>query len=149
MGSTTSTGPDLLLLDTHAWIWSIEGDKRHVGRRARALIAGAEARERVRVSAVSVFEVAALYTSGRLRLSQPVEGWLRAALSVAGLRLAEVTPGIAIDAGAIPRMALADPMDRLLVATARQLGATLLTTDRQILEYAGRTGSLTVANASS
>jgi len=129
----------VVLLDTHAWIWSIDGDGRRVGRRAQALLARAERQERIRVSPVSIFEIVALHTSGRLRLSRPAEGWIRDSLSAAGVRLAEVTPSIAIDAGAIPRTALADPLDRLLVATARQLDATFLTADQQILQYAGDT----------
>jgi PIN domain nuclease of toxin-antitoxin system len=126
----------VLLLDTHAWIWSIEGDTRRVGRKAQALLSLAEGQERIRVSPVSIFEIVALHTSGRLRLSGPAEGWIRESLSAGGVRLAEMTPSIAIDAGAIPRSALADPLDRLLVATARQLDATFLTADQQILQYA-------------
>jgi len=126
----------LVLLDTHAWIWSVEGDTRRVGRKAQALLERAEVQERIRVSPVSIFEIMALHTSGRLRLSRPAEGWVRDSVSAAGVRLAEVTPAIAIDAGAIPRTALADPLDRLLVATARQLDATFLTADQQILQYA-------------
>jgi PIN domain nuclease of toxin-antitoxin system len=126
----------VVLLDTHAWIWSIEGDTRRVGRKAQALLVRAAMQARIRVSPVSIFEIVALHTSGRLRLSRPAEGWIRDSVSAAGVRLAEVTPAIAIDAGAIPRTALADPLDRLLVATARQLDATFLTADQQILEYA-------------
>ena len=126
----------MVLLDTHAWIWSVEGDTRRVGRKAQALLVRAEVQERIRVSPVSIFEIMALHTSGRLRLSRPAEGWVRDSVSAAGVRLAEVTPSIAIDAGAIPRAALADPLDRLLVATARQLDATFLTADQQILQYA-------------
>ena len=134
----------MVLLDTHAWIWSIEGDTRRVGRKAQALLVRAEERERIRVSPVSIFEIVALHTSGRLRLSRPAEGWIQDSLSAAGVRLAEVTPAIAIDAGAIPRTALADPLDRLLVATARQLDATFLTADQQILQYARDTLNLRV-----
>ena len=126
----------MVLLDTHAWIWSVEGDTRRVGRKAQTLLVRAEVQERIRVSPVSIFEIVALHTSGRLRLSGPAEGWIRDSMSAAGVRLAEVTPAIAIDAGAIPRTALADPLDRLLVATARQLDATFLTADPQILQYA-------------
>ena len=132
----------MVLLDTHAWIWSIEGDVRRVGRKAQALLARAEGQERIRVSPVSIFEIVALHAAGRLRLSRPAEGWIRESLAAAGVRLAEVTPSIAIDAGAIPRTALADPLDRLLVATARQLDATFLTADQQILQYARTTSNV-------
>jgi PIN domain nuclease of toxin-antitoxin system len=58
-----------------------------------------------------------------------------------------MTVPIALDAGTIPRTALSDPMDRLLVATARQLGATLLTGDAAILSYARETGNARVQDA--
>ena len=54
---------------------------------------------------------------------------------------------MALDAGDIPRDALADPLDRLLLATARQLDATLLTGDEQIVDYARRTSNVRVFDA--
>jgi PIN domain nuclease of toxin-antitoxin system len=137
----------VLLLDTHAWIWSVQGDTRRIGRRARQALGRAESAERIRVSPVSLFEVAALCTAGRLRLASPADRWVREALEAAGVRIAEITAAVAADAGAIPRAALEDPMDRLLVATARQLGATLLTADARVLDYAAATGNVRVQNA--
>jgi PIN domain nuclease of toxin-antitoxin system len=137
----------MLLLDTHAWVWIVEGEGQRIGRRARQALGRAEASGHVRVSPVSFFEIAALCTSGRLRLSIPPQAWLSAAIAMSVLRVAELTPGVAVDAGAIPREALADPMDRLLVATARQLGATLLTADARILTYARETTNVLVQDA--
>jgi PIN domain nuclease of toxin-antitoxin system len=137
----------VLLLDTHVWIWSVQGDTRRVGRRARQLLARAEARAEIRVSVMTVFEVAALHALGRLRLARPLDQWIREALRGAGVYLAEISPDIAIDAGAIPRESLADPLDRLLVASARQLDATLLTGDARILDYASEGRNVRVADA--
>jgi PIN domain nuclease of toxin-antitoxin system len=134
----------VILLDTHAWIWTVEGDSRRIGRRARQMIGRAEARESVRVSAATLFEIVALHAAGRLRLAQPPEQWIEASLDLPGVRLAELTRGVAVDAGFIPRAALPDPLDRLIVATARQLAATLLTADAAILEYAKQTGNVRV-----
>ena len=138
----------MLLLDTHVWIWSTEGDVRRIGRRTRQLLARAEATSTIRISPASVFEVTALHTAGRLHLARPVEQWIREGLETAGVRVAELTPSVAIDAGGVPRTALADPIDRLLVATARQIGATLLTADSLILEHASATRSVRVHDAS-
>ncbi len=138
----------MLLLDTHVWIWSVEEDARRVGRRARRLLSRAESHDNIRISPATVFEVTALHTSGRLRLALPLEQWIRQGLEVPGVRIAELSPAIAIDAGSIPRSALADPLDRLLVATARQLDATLLTSDTRILDYASDTGNVRVHAAS-
>lgn len=108
------------------------------------MIAQAEARDAVRVSPASLFEIVALHTAGRLRLAQPPEQWIEASLDRPGVRLAELTRGVAVDAGFIPRAALADPLDRLIVATARELDATLLTGDAGILAYAAHTGNVRV-----
>ena len=138
----------MVLLDTHVWLWSVEGDARRIGRRTRQLLSRAESREAIRVSPATVFEVAALHTLGRLRLARPPEQWIRESLGAAGIRMAELSPAMALDAGAIPREALADPLDRLLVATARALQATFLTSDIRILEYAASTRGVRVQNAS-
>jgi PIN domain nuclease of toxin-antitoxin system len=137
----------VLLLDTHVWLWSADGDTRRVGRRARQALLKAESRDDIRVSPVSMFEVTALHTLGRLRLARPLDHWLREALDAAGVRLAELTPAVAIDAGVIPRSALADPLDRLLVATARQLDAVFLTADARILAYAASTRNVRAQDA--
>ena len=137
----------MLLLDTHVWLWSADGDRRRVGRRARQILDRAEARHDIRISAVAIFEVTALHTLGRLRLARSLEQWVHDSLDAAGVRIAELTPAIALDAGSIPRTALADPLDRLLVATARQLDAVFLTADARILEYAARTRNVRVQNA--
>lgn len=137
----------MLLLDTHVWLWSVDGDTRRIGRRTRQSLSRGESREAIRISPVSLFELTALHTLGRLRLARPVEQWMQEALEAAGVRIAELSPAIAIDAGQIPRAALADPVDRLLVATARRLDATFLTSDARILEYATSTGNVRVQDA--
>jgi PIN domain nuclease of toxin-antitoxin system len=134
----------VVLLDTHAWIWTVEGDARRVGRRSRQLIAQAARREAVRVSPATLFEIVALHTAGRLRLTQPPEQWIGATMEQSGVRLAELTRAVAVDAGFIPRAALPDPLDRLLVATARQLDATFLTGDSAVLAYAAQTHNVRV-----
>lgn len=137
----------MLLLDTHVWLWSMDGDVRGIGRRTRQSLQRAEAREGIRISPVSLFELTALHTLGRIRLSRPVEEWIDVALQASGVRVAEVSPAIAVDAGSIPRHALSDPLDRLLVATARRLDATFLTCDARILDYAAETGNVHVQDA--
>lgn len=138
----------MILLDTHVWLWSAAGDARRIGRRARRLLSRAESDGTIRISPVTVFEVAALHTLGRIRLARPLEQWIRESVDVAGIRIAELSPAIALDAGAVSRTALADPIDRLLVATARRLSATLLTSDSRVLDYAVKTGAVRVQDAS-
>ena len=135
----------MFLLDTQVWIWTVEGDERRIGTSTRRLLARAEAGDQLRVSSVSSFEVAALHAAGRIHFNRSLEQWMRDGIVRA--RVVELNGDMAVDAGNIPRSALADPMDRLLVATARQLDATFLTADRAILAYA-RGGHVRVHDAS-
>ena len=97
---------------------------------------------------MTLFEVVALHASGRLQLVARPEEWIAAALDAGGVRIAELSPQVAIDAGSIARTALADPIDRLLVATAARTQATLLTADARILDYAKATRRVAAHNAS-
>jgi PIN domain nuclease of toxin-antitoxin system len=56
------------------------------------------------------------------------------------LRVAEVTPEIAVAAILLEAPALTDPVDRILVASTQVLGATLVTKDRKILDWAATGG---------
>ena len=137
----------MFLLDTHVWIWTLERETGRIGQRTRRVIDRWAAQDALRVSLVSVFEVSALYAAGRLRLARPLEQWVQAALDPVGIRLAPVSLDVAVDAGAIGRDVLPDPLDRLIAAAARQMGATLVTRDSRILEYAAGTGTVRVHDA--
>jgi PIN domain nuclease of toxin-antitoxin system len=125
-----------LLLDTHAWVWVMEGAHGEIGRRARDVVEEAAARGAVLVSAISVWEVAMLEAKGRVRFAMEVGEWVRRALTAPGVRLADLTPEIAVDSTRLPAPVHGDPADRILVATARRTGAALLTRDERILEMA-------------
>jgi PIN domain nuclease of toxin-antitoxin system len=135
------------LLDTHVWVWSLEGESRKLGRRTAALIDRAGPLGTLRVSPLSAFEIASLHAAGRLVLAPSVEKWFAAALEPVGIRLAPLTMAAAIDAGLKGLMLVADPIDRLLIATAQLLSATLVTRDRRILDYAERTSAVRVHDA--
>lgn len=125
-----------LVLDTHVWIWSIEGDRTQLSPAAVRQIERASERGQVLISAISVWEVAMLASKGRISLSRPVDEWVRAALRAPGSGLLPLTPEIAIDSTRLPGAPPGDPADRILIASARVTGASLATRDRDILEYA-------------
>ncbi len=126
-----------LVLDTHVWLWVVEGNPRELSSRAVEEIDGASRSGDILVSAISVWEVAMLETKGRISLSRPVEDWVHSALRAPGIRLLPLTPEIAIESTRLPGSAHGDPADRILIASARVLGGRLATRDQTILEYAG------------
>ena len=137
----------MFLLDTHVWLWGLEHEKGRLGRRTLTLLERWAGQDALRISPLSVFEVVTLCTAGRLRLSRPVEQWVNAALAADGTRVAPLSVEAVVDAGVISAAHLADSIDRLLVATARQMGATLVTRDRRILQYADETSAVRVHDA--
>ncbi len=52
------------------------------------------------------------------------------------IELIPLTPEIAVENSQLPDEFHGDPADRLLIATARICGMTLLTRDEKILDYA-------------
>ena len=90
----------MFLLDTHVWVWHAEGDTSKVGPRSVRLLERSAAGDLLRVSPLSLFEVSWLYTTGRLHLSRGVERWITDALELPGVRLAPLSRGAAVDAGA-------------------------------------------------
>ena len=134
------------LLDTHIWIWWMIGADPLRSFPARERIARAIDEESARVSVISVWEVGMLEAHKRISLTVDVETWTRQALSSPGLSLAPLTPDIALASSHLPGEIHGDPADRMLIATARSFGATLVTRDRRILEYsqAGHVTTLAV-----
>ena len=135
----------LTVLDTHVWIWMVEGNRAELAAPAIEAIERAAKAGAVRVSAISVWEVAMLETKGRISLSRPVDDWVDAALHVPGLRLLPLSPEIAIESTRLPGEPSGDPADRILIASARHLGGQLATRDREILDYS-EGGQLKVLN---
>jgi PIN domain nuclease of toxin-antitoxin system len=125
----------LLLLDTHALVWSVE-ERPRLGSVAKRAINIAARLNRIAVSAISPWEIALLVSKGRLNLSTEVMVWVREVLAKPGVSLIPLDPEIAIASTRLPFDIHADPADRILVATARHLGATLVTADHALLDLA-------------
>lgn len=125
-----------LLLDTHCWLWMEGGFLEHLSPRRRGDLREAAGNHNLFLSVISVWEVALLESKGRIVLRTPCEQWVKEALTSPGLALVSLTPEIAVHSTRLPGTFHGDPADRLIVATARLMGARLLTKDRRILEYA-------------
>jgi PIN domain nuclease of toxin-antitoxin system len=127
-----------LLLDTHCWVWAQLGLIQRLSRTAVSAIRDAESEGNLRVSVISVWELAMLEKRGRVALPMNVRTWVEEALSKPGVSVVPLTPEIAIESVHLPGELHGDPADRMLIATARVLGATLLTKDPQLIRYSRR-----------
>ena len=122
------------LLDTHTWIWanSKPGD---LSEKVRNLIEDTRQYDELILSAISPWEFCKLLQKGRVTVHQPPEEWLDTALSMKKLRLVPLTPRIAYQSTVLPQPFHNDPADQIIVATAREENATIITKDSQILAY--------------
>ena len=125
----------LILLDTHAWIWLINGDEQLRLSEALLLIERAAQLSNVKVSAISVWEVSMLEAKGRISFSMECLDWVKQALAAPGISLVPLTPEIAVLSSRLPGEFHGDPADRIIVATALELSASLVTKDKKILRY--------------
>ena len=121
------------LLDTHVLIWWLQGDGP-LSSAQRHVLDAADADSPLRVSDISLWEVATLHSLRRISLSLPVREWLQKAVAPPLVRRQGISPAIAAEVAALPDSFHGDPADRILVATARIVGATLLTHDRHIVD---------------
>ena len=122
-----------LLLDTHVLLWWLNDSGRLSAGQQEALGRAGE-KSPLLVSDISLWEVAMLHNLGRIRLAIPLREWLSKAVAPPRVRTQGISPAIATEVAALPESFHRDPADRIIVATARVLGATLLTRDRRIVE---------------
>jgi PIN domain nuclease of toxin-antitoxin system len=130
-------GAEALLLDTHVWIWLIQGERR-MPRDALELMLASGGAQSMFLSVMSIWELSLLDAKGRISLSLPCLTWVRTALERSGAVTVPLTTEIAVESNHLPGTFHNDPIDRILVATARIEGLMLLTRDRAILDYAGQ-----------
>lgn len=121
------------VLDTHVLLWWFEDKKRLSKRHARTINAASDAHPLV-VSDISLWEIATLYEHGRVKLSVPLRDWLERATAAPLVLRQAISPAIAAQVAALPKHVHRDPADRIIIATALVLGATVLTRDERIID---------------
>ena len=123
----------MILLDTHAWIWSHSATKL-LSDDVKNLIKKSRTDQRA-IASISIWEFAMMVAKGRIKVKIEPKRWLNNAIGNSGLLVIELTPEIAVESCNLPGGFHKDPADQIIVATARTHNLTLLTKDRKILEY--------------
>jgi PIN domain nuclease of toxin-antitoxin system len=124
-----------ILLDTHIFIWLMEGVDR-LSKKTQNYIIEAAQQDQVYVAAISLWEIAMLEKKGRVSFHQPCLQWIEQSLKAPGINILPLSPEIAVDSAQLAGDFHGDPADRLIVASARYLNATLITADQKIIAYA-------------
>ncbi len=119
----------MILLDTHVVAWAADDPKR-LTRDAASAIRRARRGEGLAVSGITLWELAQLVARGRVQVFGSVETSVRALIE--DMTVLPITPEIAALAAEFPDDYPRDPADRLIGATARAEGITLVTRDERI-----------------
>jgi PIN domain nuclease of toxin-antitoxin system len=124
-----------LLLDTCAVIWIAENEKLAPGA-VEALNNANDAGVAILISPITAWEIGMLASRDRLKLLITPQRWFARLFEAGGVTLSEMSPDVLIAASFLPGTPPRDPADRIIIATARDHGCTLITRDRQLLDYA-------------
>lgn len=127
-------GEARFLLDTCALIWA--GEDALSDEAAEALSRSAAAGVDIVVSPISAWELGLLMSLGRVTSALSPQRWFERALSAPGVKLAGLDADVLIESSFLPGRPPRDPADRIIIATARALGCTIVTRDRHLLAYA-------------
>ncbi|MFW5738720.1 MAG: type II toxin-antitoxin system VapC family toxin [Spirochaetota bacterium] len=120
----------MILLDTCGLLWLVSGS----GDLSASALGQIDSEPIVSVSAISALEIGLRVRSGKLELPMPVGDWWEQA--VAHHRLDVVAPDatILIRSTELPPIHR-DPADRIIIATALERRAAVVTSDRRFAEY--------------
>ena len=124
-----------LLLDTCAALWVLE----NAWLKPEAVDAIDRAHDRSRkvyVSPITAWEIGIMARKGRFRSSYSSRRWLEVLAERPEIAFAGMPPHVLMDSSFLPGALNSDPADRILVATAREYGFTLVTRDGDLLRYA-------------
>jgi len=125
---------ELILLDTHAWIWFVSNPEL-LSVRAMESIDEAVREKAVLISSISVWEVSLLVKRNRLALTIDLNDWISRSESLPFFSFLPVDNEIAHKSVLLPPPLHDDPADRIIIASAMIADATLITKDQKILNY--------------
>lgn len=124
----------MIVLDTHVLVWWLSEPKK-LSDKARKKINEEVKKEGLLVSSISVWEIYMLVKKGRLKLTMDVDSWLEKVEGLPAIRFIPVDNKVASKSVTLPGKLHDDPADRMIIVTALQQGAVLITGDKRILDY--------------
>jgi PIN domain nuclease of toxin-antitoxin system len=124
-----------ILLDTCAAMWIVEKE-RMKPTAIEAIDRASDRGEPVFVSPITGWEVGLLAMKRKFKSRYSPQRWLEVLLTLPSIRIAELPPHVLLQSCFLPGNPPREPADRIVAATAREYGLTVMTRDRELLDYA-------------
>lgn len=124
----------MIVLDTHVLVWWVSTPEK-LSKKSRKVIEQELKKGEILISSISIWEIYLLVKKGRLQFTTSPDSWLEKVESIPGIRFVPVDNKIAAQSVNLPDPLHKDPANRMIIATALQVGAKLITSDQKILDY--------------
>lgn len=131
-----------LVLDTHIWIWLLNGEKifnkiflDEIKKRTN--------QGTIYLAAISLWEVSMLVEKRKIELEIDCLDWINQSLEGGEFKILALSPEVAVQSCRLGENIHGDPADRMIIASASASNAVLITHDRKILQY-GESATLLV-----
>lgn len=124
-----------IVLDTHVLLWALLEPEK-LSNNIRDQISAAQENSELFLSSISLWEIAMLKFKKRINVYEPIHDFLVSISNIEGMLIKDITPEIAAESVSLMDDFHGDPSDRIIVATAKCYGATLITADGKILNWA-------------
>jgi len=124
-----------LLLDTCAAMYLVAAES--MARPAvEAMRRSAQNGVPLYISPITAWEVGMKTDKGRFRAALTPERWFEMLRTRPGIALCDLTAEVLLQSWLLPGDLHRDPADRIIAATAREYGYTVVTRDNALLDYA-------------
>ena len=123
-----------VILDTHVLLWSLLKPEE-LTEETKSKVEQAQKNQNLLVSAISLWEIAMLSHKKRIHIFEPIKNFLSSIEEMSGINICEISAEVAAESVLLQNNFHGDPADRIIVSTARVYSATLLTRDKQILQW--------------
>ncbi len=125
----------MIVLDTHVWVWYVSNPEVLSQNARQAIEQEASGEKLIFISVISTWEVALLVSRKRLQLTMDVRDWIAKSEAITFFHFVPIDNNIALASVSLPAPLHQDPADRIVIATALNKGAPLVTKDEKILDY--------------
>lgn len=124
-----------IVLDTHIMLWSLL-QPEELSEDIKLLISTAQDNRALLLCSISLWEIAMLNFKKRINIYEPVKDFLKSITNIDGLSVKDISSEVAAESVMLIDNFHGDPADRIIVATTKIYGATLITRDKKILTWA-------------
>jgi len=124
----------MIVLDTHVWVWFVSNPEL-LSKPAKKAIDAAMAQKEIFISSISAWEAALLVDKKRLELTLDITDWIAKSEKLPFFQFIPVDNSVAVKSVNLPQPLHSDPADRIIIATAITIAASVITKDEKILNY--------------